>query len=200
MEETFTKIYDKKIWGGGSGTGSKMSPDNLWFIDLLTYVIEEHKIKRVVDIGCGDFNILRNIDWTGLGVDYLGIDCVEDLITFNNQEFGNESVQFSKLDISTNPHLIEGFDLVIIKDVIQHWDDDHIKVVFHQLVQNNTFILLGNGYKFGRTPEKNNWQIRDIDNKYRYHPVDIEKEPLKSMNLNVIFTKNRRYKQFNLIK
>jgi 2-polyprenyl-3-methyl-5-hydroxy-6-metoxy-1,4-benzoquinol methylase len=200
MEEIFTKIYDKKIWGGGSGSGSKMTADNLWFIDLLGAILDEHKIKKVVDIGCGDYNILKNIDWNGLGIEYNGIDCVEDLITFNNQEFGNEFIKFRKLDISKNPHLIQEYDLVILKDVIQHWNNETIEVVFHQLVENNKLVLIGNGYKFGRTPEKNNWKTRDINNKYSYHPVDIEKEPLKSMNLNVILKEHRRYKQFCLIK
>ena len=29
MEDIFTNIYKKKTWGKGSGTGSKLSNDNL---------------------------------------------------------------------------------------------------------------------------------------------------------------------------
>jgi 2-polyprenyl-3-methyl-5-hydroxy-6-metoxy-1,4-benzoquinol methylase len=200
MESKFTKIYQKNIWGGGSGTGSKMTPDNFWYLDLLTNVIEDNKVIKVADIGCGDFNVLKNLDWNGLGIEYNGMDCVEDLITFNNQEYGNEFIKFNKLDISESPHLVQDYDLVILKDVIQHWNNDTIELVLHQLVQNNKLVLIGNGYKFGRTPEKNNWETRDINNKYSYHPVDIDKEPLKSMNLNVVLKEERRYKQFCLIK
>ena len=198
MEGKFSKIYAKNIWGGGSGTGSKMSHDNHWYLGLLSTVLE--KQKKVADIGCGDFNIMKHIDWNGLGIDYNGYDVVEDLILNNNHDYGNEFIKFKKLDISLEPHLIQDYDLVILKDVIQHWDDETIKLVLHQLVENNKMVLIGNGYKFGRTPEKNNWETRDINNKYSYHPVDIEKEPLKSMNLNVILKEHRRYKQFCLIK
>jgi 2-polyprenyl-3-methyl-5-hydroxy-6-metoxy-1,4-benzoquinol methylase len=200
MEGKFTKIYQKNIWGGGSGTGSKMTADNFWYLDLLTNVIEDNKVIKVADIGCGDFNVLKNLDWNGLGIEYNGMDCVEDLITFNNQEYGNEFIKFNKLDISESPHLVQDYDLVILKDVIQHWNNDTIELVLHQLVQNNKLVLIGNGYKFGRTPEKNNWETRDINNKYSYHPVDIDKEPLKSMNLNVVLKEERRYKQYCLIK
>jgi|TARA_R110002020_G_scaffold282617_1_gene498277 2-polyprenyl-3-methyl-5-hydroxy-6-metoxy-1,4-benzoquinol methylase len=200
MEGKFTKIYQKNIWGGGSGTGSKMTADNFWYLDLLTNVIEDNKVIKVADIGCGDFNVLKNLDWNGLGIEYNGMDCVEDLILHNNQEYGNEFIKFNKLDISESPHLVQDYDLVILKDVIQHWNNDTIELVLHQLVQNNKLVLIGNGYKFGRTPEKNNWETRDINNKYSYHPVDIDKEPLKSMNLNVVLKEERRYKQYCLIK
>jgi len=198
MESKFSKIYAKNIWGGGSGTGSKMSPDNYWYLGLLSTVLE--KQKKVADIGCGDFNIMKHIDWNSLGIDYNGYDVVEDLVLHNNHDYGNEFIKFKHLDISLEPHLIEGYDLVILKDVIQHWDDETIELVLPQLVENNKMVLIGNGYKFGRTPEKNNWETRDINNKYSYHPVDIEKEPLKSMNLNLILKEHRRYKQFCLIK
>lgn len=203
MEKKFSNIYQKNIWGGGSGTGSKMSPDNFWYIDLLESVIEENDVLKVADIGCGDFNVLKNIDWNNLGIEYHGIDVVEDLMKTNNHDYGNGSgtrIKFFTMDISENPDLVRDYDLIILKDVIQHWNDETIQLVLHQLVKNNKMVLMGNGYKFGRTPEKNNWESRDINNKYSYHPVDIQKEPLQSMNLNVILKKERRFKQFCLIK
>jgi len=200
MEKKFSNIYQKNIWGGGSGTGSKMSPDNFWYIDLLESVIEENDVLKVADIGCGDFNVLKNIDWNNLGIEYHGIDVVEDLMKTNNHDYGNGSIKFFKMDISEHPDLVRDYDLIILKDVIQHWNDETIQLVLHQLVKNNKMVLMGNGYKFGRTPEKNNWESRDINNKYSYHPVDIQKEPLQSMNLNVILKKERRFKQFCLIK
>ncbi len=203
MENKFSKIYKKNIWGGGSGTGSKMSPDNKWYLDLLTQIIGDHQVKTVADVGCGDFNILQNIQWERMDVDYLGMDCVGDLITQHNEEFGWKQTgsrkRFVKKDITQDPKGVKGYDLVILKDVIQHWDDQTIQSVLQHLVQNNKMVLIGNGYKFGRTPQKNNWETRDINNKYSYHPVDIQKEPLRSMDLKVILKKERRYKQFCLI-
>ena len=166
---------------------------------MLLNIINAMEIKKIVDVGCGDWEFSKNIDWTE-SIDYTGIDVVKSVIERNKEKYESENIRFRQLDIFAEPHLVEGYDLVILKDVIQHWDDSEIETVMTSLCANNKFVFLTNGYKFGRTPEKNGWTERDINNKYHYHPVDIQKKPLKDLNLNVLFTDHRRYKQFNLIE
>ena len=95
---------------------------------------------------------------------------------------------------------MEDFDLVILKDVAQHWDDGTITRVLKELLENNHFVYCVNGFKFGRTPEKNNWEVRDITNKYSYHPLDIEKGPLSQFKPHLVSQKTRRYKQYLLLR
>ena len=49
-----------------------------------------------------------------------------------------------------------------------------------------------------RDKNKNNITKRDINNKYRYHPVDINKYPLSLFKDNVINITNHRAKQLIL--
>lgn len=198
-QDKFTEIYDKKIWklgeGALSGSGSNLSPDNQYYMKLLHNTINDYQIKSVCDIGCGDWSFSKMIDWNG--IDYLGIDCVQSVIDNNINNYQGQSINFKCADAVSET--IKGYDLILLKDAAQHWEDKDIREVITQLLNNNKFILFSNGFKFGRTPEKNDWEIRDINNKYSYHPVDINKEPMKSIEKNVLWTTNHRYKQFNLM-
>ena len=40
MEDIFTNIYKKKIWGNGSGSGSNISKDTLKYINILEDIIK----------------------------------------------------------------------------------------------------------------------------------------------------------------
>jgi 2-polyprenyl-3-methyl-5-hydroxy-6-metoxy-1,4-benzoquinol methylase len=199
MEEKFTRIYEKGIWGkkngkGTSGSGSHDGPDAKFYVKLLMATIQTHNIKTVCDVGCGEWEFSRNIDWNGL--DYTGIDCVKSVVDFNDR-YSQDNICFKQQDVYENP--VEKYDLVILKDVIQHWEDHQIKTILPRLLQTNKFLLLVNGYIFGRTPERNNWTQRSLDPTYHYHPVDIKKKPLSELKFKCLDTVHRRYKQFNLL-
>jgi SAM-dependent methyltransferase len=116
MGAAFTEVYRRDVWEGGSGRGS--SPENTEaYRELLERFLREHpEIERVVDLGCGDWTFSQLVDWSA--VDYLGIDTVDDVIEENRRRFGHRA-KFETVDISTSS-LPEG-DLVILKDVLQHW-------------------------------------------------------------------------------
>jgi len=202
MEQKFTNIYDKGKWGkrdgkGTSGSGSSISPDTKWYINLLTDVIKTNQIKSVCDIGCGDWNFSKTIDWASLGVNYTGIDCVKSVIDENQKLYSSESVKFIHGDATDIP---EGYDLVILKDVIQHWEDKDVIDSLPKIIANNKFVFLGNGYIFGRDKTKNNWTERVLDKTYHYHPIDINKKPLKDLlDYRLCRLEHRRYKQFILL-
>ena len=63
MEKAFTEIYDKNVWGGdGSGTGSKLSRNNLKYIKMVE-AISENDIKSICDVGCGDWVFSQYINF-----------------------------------------------------------------------------------------------------------------------------------------
>ena len=200
MEDTFTCIYDKKKWGssdgkGRSGSGTGDTPDNQWYIKTLMQHISDTNSKTICDIGCGDWNVSQLIDWRGCY--YLGLDCVKSVIEDNKKDYATKRIGFRHQDASQT--IPEGFDFVILKDVIQHWDSDVIAKVLPQIIKKNKHVLLGNGYMFGRDRTKNDWKTRTLDRVYKYHPVDITKEPLCDMNLTIIDLQHRRFKEFILI-
>tara|TARA_R110001606_G_scaffold208881_3_gene356300 strand:- start:893 stop:1507 length:615 start_codon:yes stop_codon:yes gene_type:complete len=199
MEERFTKIYDKSVWGknwkgkGGSGKGDGTTPDSKWYINLIINFIKKNNIKTVCDLGCGDWKASRFIPWEELGVNYTGVDVVQSVVDSNNNEYSSDNVGFIHCDISNEA--FKGYDLVLIKDVLQHFKDEDILKICDNLILNNSYVISTNGYKFGRSPEKNNWTNRDINNKYSYHPLDINKEPFNKYIDNVKEIFHRRYKQ-----
>jgi hypothetical protein len=56
MNNKFNTIYSNNIWGG-SGTGSKFSHSNKWFLKELRNYIDDNNIKYIADLGCGDWEI-----------------------------------------------------------------------------------------------------------------------------------------------
>jgi len=199
MEEKFTEIYDKKKWGskdgkGSSGSGSNISPDTKWYIDLLMKYIKKTESISICDVGCGDWEFSKTIDWSGLH--YVGIDCVKSVIDDNINKYQKDNIRFFHTDAKCIP---SRYDFVILKDVIQHWTDEQIDEILPQIINSNSYVLLVNGYKFGRTPEKNDWTTRVLDKVYHYHPVDVTKKPLCDYDLNIIDIQHRRCKEFILI-
>lgn len=116
-KEIFTEIYDKNIWGG-SGGGS--SPENtVEYRKFLQKFLRDYDIKTVLDYGCGDWGFSHLIDWSG--IHYIGYDCVESVIWKNQRKYTDHNIRFI-----SQPKLIEFADLMIVKDVFQHWANEQI--------------------------------------------------------------------------
>ena len=199
MENIFSNIYEKKIWGIGSGTGSTISKDIEKYINILESILntKEYNIKTICDIGCGDWNFSQYINFNN--TKYLGIDCVKFIIDANNIKYKKDNIKFEHKVVENN-YYPKGFDLIIIKDVIQHWTDEEIIKYFNLILKNNKYIFCTNGYKFMRDKNKNNLIKRDINNKYRYHPIDINKYPLSEFKDKSLLITNHRAKQIILFE
>lgn len=196
MEQAFTNIYAKNKWGNGSGSGSKMSIDNRKYIELLQEIMNEYDIKTICDVGCGDWQFSRYIDWGDR--EYLGIDCVESVIKTNIIEYQTEKIHFQHKTMGEG-YMPEGYDVVIMKDVIQHWEDKDILAYLEPVLKTNKYVFLTNGYKFMRDKSKNELETRDINNPYRYHPVSIDKYPLNALSHTCHLKRERRAKQMLLL-
>ena len=197
MEEAFTEIYQKKRWGNGSGTGSKLSFDNKKYIELLESIIEEYNIHTICDIGCGDWEFSQYINFKDC--EYLGIDCVKSVIDSNIKEHTVSNINFEHRSVE-DEYFPNGYDLIIIKDVIQHWEDEDIIKFMKKLLMNNKYVFSTNGYKFMRDPSKNSILKRDINNQYRYFPVNIDRYPLNTLKMECLMRFERRAKQMLLLK
>ena len=123
MAATFTRAYATGQWHHGSGSGS--SPANTArYRRFLAAYFTEHHVKSVLDIGCGDWQSTRLINWTG--IEYTGIDLVPEVVLRNHFRYGHQrNLMFAVADALTVPRLLET-DLVIVKDLLQHWPDTAI--------------------------------------------------------------------------
>lgn len=113
-DAAFSSIYDNRHWGEGSGIGS--APTHVAsYLALLSNFMRDNGVRSVVDLGCGDWQFSRLIDWTG--IDYRGFDVVDRVVAENQVRFGGDNVSFAKI---TSLDDLPSADLVVCKDVLQH--------------------------------------------------------------------------------
>lgn len=133
-EQIFSKIYESNLWGGREGEYSSGigSTNKMYFKEYNKYVckfIQQNKCQKILDIGCGDFMVGKNLIETcneqGVNVDYTGIDIVKGLVEYNQTKFSQEKVKFKQANmISDN---LPNADLAIIRQVFQHLSNTDIK-------------------------------------------------------------------------
>lgn len=131
-EKVFTEIYDNGSWKNeesqvASGQGSTVENTKIYRFFLQEF-LKENDIHSVVDIGCGDWEFSRHINWTG--IQYTGIDIVKNVIAQNQVRFPAANIRFIHGD-GVNMDL-PAADLLIIKDVLTHLPNDMIPKVFSQ--------------------------------------------------------------------
>jgi SAM-dependent methyltransferase len=130
MQEMFTRAYQSNEWHGGSGTGS--TPETtVAYRRLIDRLIRTAQIKSVLDLGCGDWQFSRLIGWGG--ADYLGIDVVPEVIAANQLAYAGPGVRFVHADFRHTE--LPKADLVLVKDVLQHWSNAQVTAFLPRLVK-----------------------------------------------------------------
>jgi SAM-dependent methyltransferase len=126
VAEIFGEIYEHNRWGGqqgsfhsGSGSTSEHAQQ---YSRVINSFVTNHSVRRVVDLGCGDFRVGALLLETGIA--YTGVDIVETLIRNNSKLYGSERVQFECLDIIED-ELPDG-DLCLVRQVLQHLSNQQI--------------------------------------------------------------------------
>jgi len=118
LESIFTEIYKKNIWLGKesrSGPGSDLAKTEVIRKEL-PGLFKNLGITTLLDIPCGDFNWLKEVDLSFLF--YIGADIVDDLVSLNNTNYSNKNRIFRKLDITKDN--LPKVDLILCKDLFQH--------------------------------------------------------------------------------
>lgn len=119
MGEEFALAYKTGRWHHGSGSGS--SPANTaGYRAFLAAFLRANSIRSVLDIGCGDWQFSRLIDWAG--ITYTGVDVVPAVIGCNWARYARPQVRFEHGDV-LNGYQLPAADLVLCKDLLQHWPD-----------------------------------------------------------------------------
>jgi SAM-dependent methyltransferase len=137
--EIFDTIYREDIWEGGSGPGSREDVTRAYRAFLQNFM-RINRVASVVDLGCGDWQTARHMDWTG--IDYVGVD-TSALVLKSTQQFARPGVGF--LHANAVVHSLPPADLLIAKDVLQHWPNADILAFLPQLAKYR-FALVTNGF------------------------------------------------------
>ncbi|MBI5582909.1 MAG: class I SAM-dependent methyltransferase [Deltaproteobacteria bacterium] len=166
VQERFEEIYATGEWeGGGSGEGSQ-PVHTRGYVRFLQKFLKKNRIRSVLDFGCGDWQFSRFIDWSGL--QYLGLDLVRPVVERNREAFGAPHIEFRVFegDFSRLP----AADLIIAKDVLQHWSHRSVKSFLSTLLRYRYALITNCVNPGGITPNE------DIeDGSFRW--LDIRLDP-----------------------
>ena len=120
MTGVFSQIYANGAWvmrqgqGSLSGVGSVQEATGEMALQLGAF-IREVGCRRLVDIGCGDFNWMRTVVGD---FEYLGIDVVPQVIDANNAQYADPRRRFVCLDATSTP--LESGDVALCREVLFH--------------------------------------------------------------------------------
>jgi len=118
VHEKFKFIYESNFWAGGLSVSGEGSDDiqTLQIRKYLPTLIEQYNIRTMLDLPCGDFNWMKDVD---LKLDqYIGGDIVEEIIRLNNLKYSNPLRQFLKLNIIDDK--LPKTDLLFCRDCLVH--------------------------------------------------------------------------------
>jgi SAM-dependent methyltransferase len=168
MKQKFERIYERNYWKHGSGEGS-LPVHTRSYASFLQNFIRDQNIRSVVDFGCGDWQFSRKIDWAG--VEYRGYDIVGSVILENTCRYGTPNTAF--YEIQPPYESLQPADLLIVKDVFQHWSDESIREFFPVLPRFRYSLITNCVNPFGPTTNR---AITDGDFRYldiRMPPFDL---------------------------
>lgn len=138
-EFVFKKIYSDNLWGhpeSRSGPGSTIAETKVVRRELKK-LIEEFEIGSMLDIPCGDYNWLKEVE---LNTDYTGADVVQKMVEDNVRKFGGERRHFVRLDILKDR--IPRVDMIFCRDLLVHFNNRQIFRAIDNIRRSSSKYLL----------------------------------------------------------
>ncbi len=101
------------------------------YVGVVESVLKRLAPATVVDLGCGDGNVARQVRWGD--VHYTGVEVVPHVVDELRERFGSEKMQFVCADLVSDS--LPDADLAICKDVMQHWSNGSVKAFLPRLLK-----------------------------------------------------------------
>jgi SAM-dependent methyltransferase len=169
--DIFSRIYADGVWieregqESLSGSGSTRAATQQLVVQLSDF-LREVGCRRLVDIGCGDFNWMKDV--TG-DFDYIGIDVVPSVIAANNAAYANERRRFSCFDAVNAP--VPTGDVALCREVLFHLSFvDGMRLLGNIKAAGFKFVLL--------TQDHSVWFNSDIRNG-DFRKLNLRKAPFR---------------------
>jgi SAM-dependent methyltransferase len=165
--EVFRSYYEKNKWGDAasrSGKGSSLAATEE-LRRLLPPLLRELGVTELLDVPCGDFHWMAQVDFTGIR--YTGGDIVPEMIARNEAEHGRDGVSFQVIDLIAGP--LPRADLVFCRDCLVHLSNAHIAAALGNVRRSGATWLLTT--TFPDVPEN-----RDIATG-QWRKIDLTKAP-----------------------
>lgn len=176
--DAMAQIYEKNLWGGEenefySGDGSHLADLTDPYIARVRQFLQSfNKPPVVFDMGCGDFNVGRQL--APYARKYIAADIVKDLIERNRKEYDMQNIEFLCLDLAEDEWPTAG--CVILRNVLQHLSNAEIQKITAKLPKYKYIILTEHLPEGNFTPNKDIISGQGIRLK-RDSGVDLEAPP-----------------------
>jgi glycosyltransferase involved in cell wall biosynthesis len=172
LQTTFRAIYDDATWTDAlpamprSGRGS-LPEYSASVIEYVTQQVDDGSVRSIADIGCGDLAYVKEIPAiVGGQVDYLGLDIVPSLIDEHQPlTWGT----FAVADI-TAPGFRVDADLVLVKDVLFHLDNEQVAAAIDNLRASRFNTLLVTSIDGADNTSR-------VFDRWHYAPIDLTAPP-----------------------
>lgn len=200
LSEIFIDIYNENHWGGkkgefcsGSGT---VNPNSTLYIGKLIEFIKEKKIESIVDLGCGDFRIMKPV-LDNVPATFIGCDIVPDLIKHNNDNFATEKIHFKVVNL-VDGELPDG-ELCLIRQVLQHLNNEQISIILKKL-KKYKYVIITEHLPFENNIKYNLDKNAGPDIRlFKKSGVFIDKEPF-NLKTKLFLAYREDFKAFNKIQ
>lgn len=164
--KVFDKIYEKNSWGSDesrSGPGSTEKQTRK-IREALPKIFKDYNIKSMLDVPCGDWNWMKDVDLTG--VNYIGGDIVQSVID-HNKIYENENVKFMQINLCETP--LPPADLLFVRDCFVHLSIEDIRRALENIKKSQFSYLLTTTFPLTEVNE-------DIKTG-SWRPINITHEP-----------------------
>ena len=169
-KEIFTRYYESNFWQGlesKSGPGSDKAQTRI-LIKELELLMRRLKITSILDLPCGDWNWMQEVNLDG--ITYYGGDIVDSVIAENKRKFvDREKVIFRVIDIINDD--LPPVDLILVRDCLIHFDIDSMFKALRNIKESDSDWLLTTHYP---------WLHREANESIEiggYHRVDLTRPP-----------------------
>jgi SAM-dependent methyltransferase len=132
-------------------------------IQVLFDILDEIKFDRLVDVGCGDGRVLRELSNKYRNADFIGIDYSDRAIEFANVL--NPELSFRAVDIR-NAGFNTGFDVATAIEVLEHIPPNELD----SLLASISDALVGDGVFIATVPHSNT----SVNPKHYQHFSEVE--------------------------
>lgn len=150
VKEKFTEIYEKNLWCSSesvSGGGSEIQNTKVIRREL-PVLIQKFGITSILDIPCGDWNWMKDVDLCGAS--YIGADIVDPLIGLNKANYPHTN--FRVLDLINDP--LPKVDLIFTRDCLGHLSNDNVSKAIRNCQESGSKYLLATSFtKWDMNPD-----------------------------------------------
>jgi SAM-dependent methyltransferase len=128
-----------------SGDGSRGAAA-AFYIEHMAGLLAKHAEElgrplTIVDIGCGDFQVARNLLQKLPDFNYVGCDIVPEVIAHHAATYSSNRIRFQTLD-AVRDRLPQG-DVCLIRQVLQHLPNADILKITHRLSYPIVYVTEG---------------------------------------------------------